>query len=60
MKQDIAVDLLKIAATLAAAAISAKRATATSAAAAPTVETVFEDCLKSVEAHFADLTSGNK
>ncbi len=60
MKQDVAVDLLKIAATLAAAAIAAKRATATSSASSPTVETVFEDCLKSVEAHFVDLTGGAK
>lgn len=58
MKQDIAVELLKIAATLAASAIAAKRATVTLAAANPTVETVFKDCLKAVEAHFADLTGG--
>ena len=60
MKQDVAVDLLKIAASLTEAAIAGKVKTATGAAKAPQVETMFEDCLKAVEAHFADLTGGSK
>lgn len=61
MKQDVAVELLKIAANLTNSALTNKSKTASSkAGAATSVEATFEDCLQAVEAHFVDLTGGAK
>ncbi len=61
MKNEIAVDLLKIAAQLTAVTLEQKIETAsTNTVRKRSVEAVFEDCLKAAEAHFVDLTGSAK
>jgi homospermidine synthase len=60
MKQDVAIELLKIAAKLTEVAVANKVKTAASLTKTPSVEGIFEDCLQAVEAHFGDLTGGAK
>lgn len=62
MKQEAAVELLKVAATLATAAMNSKTATTGTASSMTlrSAEAVFEDCVKAVTAHFLDLSPGAK
>jgi hypothetical protein len=55
MKDKNAMELLKLATDLACATISQQNYNTTTKA--KTSETVLEDCLKAVQAHFHDLTS---
>ena len=58
MEKEIAIELLKIAAQLTETAIANKVVTASREAHVRpfSTEAVFEDCLKAVQAHFADMT----
>lgn len=59
MKQDIAVELLKIAAELATASVAHKATTESSAAnKIPKIETTFADCVTAVRAQFDQLLRG--
>ena len=61
MENQTAIELLKIAAQLTAVVLDTKTETEhTNIVRKRPVEGVFEDCLKSVEAHFIDLTGGAK
>lgn len=60
MKEKTTIALMQIASQLAASAIQSKAITASSSAGRPAqVETVFEDCLQAVTAHFHDLYRAN-
>ncbi len=61
MKEEIAVELLKIAAQLTATTLESKIDTsATNSIQRRTIEMVFGDCVKNVEEHFQSLSGGPK
>lgn len=61
MEKQCAIELLKIAAQLTVVALDTKTETEnTNVVRKRAIEGVFEDCLKSVKAHFVDLTGGAK